>query len=103
MRLTILGATGRIGGHLLTWALDNGHDVRVLARDPGEMPAHSGLTATRGDALDSALKMGCACGALSTQGVGGTAGQPTLAQAKSLMRVHCGANNHGVETTRNQQ
>ena len=54
MRLTILGATGRIGGHLLTWALDNGHDVRVLARDPGEMPAHSGLTATRGDALDSA-------------------------------------------------
>jgi sugar/nucleoside kinase (ribokinase family) len=39
----------------------------------------------RGDVLDSALKMGCACGALSTQGVGGTAGQPTFAQAKSLI------------------
>ena len=39
----------------------------------------------RGDGLDSALKMGCACGALSTQAVGGTAGQPTLAQAKSLI------------------
>jgi putative NADH-flavin reductase len=54
MRLTILGATGRIGGHLLTWALDNGHDVRVLARDPGGLPARAGLTVTRGDALDSA-------------------------------------------------
>jgi putative NADH-flavin reductase len=55
MRLTILGATGRIGGHLLTWALSNGHDVRVLARDPGGVPARAGLTVTRGDALDPAV------------------------------------------------
>jgi len=41
-----------------------------------------------GDGLDAALKMGCACGALSTRAVGGTAGQPTLAQAKWLMQIH---------------
>ncbi len=34
MRITILGATGGIGGHLLTWALEDGHQVHVLARNP---------------------------------------------------------------------
>ena len=29
MKLTIFGATGRIGGHLLNWAVDAGHDVHV--------------------------------------------------------------------------
>ncbi|HEX9355743.1 MAG TPA: NmrA family NAD(P)-binding protein [Streptosporangiaceae bacterium] len=31
-RLAILGATGGIGGHLLSWAVDAGYPVRVLAR-----------------------------------------------------------------------
>lgn len=34
MRLAILGATGRTGRYLTTWALDNGHFVSALARDP---------------------------------------------------------------------
>ena len=28
MRLAIFGATGGIGGHLLNWAVDAGHDSR---------------------------------------------------------------------------
>lgn len=37
-----------------------------------------------GEGLDQALAVGCACGALSTQGLGGTAAQPTWEQARSL-------------------
>lgn len=35
--------------------------------------------------LQDALALGCACGALSTQAAGGTAAQPTLSQAQSLV------------------
>jgi uncharacterized protein YbjT (DUF2867 family) len=38
MQIAILGATGGIGGHLLRWALDAGHSVHVLARQPGARP-----------------------------------------------------------------
>jgi putative NADH-flavin reductase len=34
MRLAILGGTGRIGGHVLNWALDAGYPVTALARSP---------------------------------------------------------------------
>jgi putative NADH-flavin reductase len=34
MRIAIFGATGRIGGHVLTWALDAGYPVTALARSP---------------------------------------------------------------------
>jgi ribokinase len=34
-----------------------------------------------------ALALGCACGALSTRGAGGTAAQPTLAEARALVQT----------------
>jgi uncharacterized protein YbjT (DUF2867 family) len=34
MRIAILGGTGRIGGHVLNWALDAGYPVTALARSP---------------------------------------------------------------------
>ncbi len=54
MKLTIFGATGRIGGHLLNWAVDVGHDVHVLARSPEAVGPRDGLTVTGGDVLDPA-------------------------------------------------
>lgn len=53
MRLAILGATGGIGGYLLSWALEAGHEVHVLARAPVAVPPAAGLTVTQGDALDT--------------------------------------------------
>jgi sugar/nucleoside kinase (ribokinase family) len=46
----------------------------------------AGFLAARlaGEDLASALALGCACGALSTRAAGGTAGQPTLAEARSF-------------------
>jgi sugar/nucleoside kinase (ribokinase family) len=46
----------------------------------------AGFLAARlnGDNLAEALALGCACGALSTRRAGGTAGQPTLEEARAL-------------------
>ena len=81
MRIAILGATGRIGGHVLNWALDAGYRVTALARSPegllqtahrhdplvldaagreavgtaawnGTPQGGAGLSVVRGDALD---------------------------------------------------
>ncbi len=52
MKLTIFGATGRIGGHLLNWTVDAGHDVHVLARSPQALRPRDVLTVTGGDVLD---------------------------------------------------
>ena len=38
MQIAVLGGTGGIGGHVLSWALDAGHQVRALARSPGALP-----------------------------------------------------------------
>jgi sugar/nucleoside kinase (ribokinase family) len=39
-----------------------------------------------GAPLEQALALGAACGALSTLGLGGTGGQPTLEQAEAFLR-----------------
>jgi NAD(P)H-binding len=53
MRVTVFGATGRIGGHVVAQALDGGHKVTAVVRDPTrltlnhpslEVVAVSGLT-----------------------------------------------------------
>jgi putative NADH-flavin reductase len=38
MKLTIVAATGRIGGHVLQQALAAGHDVTGVVRDPRRLP-----------------------------------------------------------------
>jgi uncharacterized protein YbjT (DUF2867 family) len=53
MQIAILGATGGIGGHLLSRALEAGHSVHALARRPEALPHRPGLTVTGGDALDA--------------------------------------------------
>jgi uncharacterized protein YbjT (DUF2867 family) len=51
-RLAIFGATGGIGSHLLSWAVDAGYPVHVLARHPEAVPHRPGVTVTQGDATD---------------------------------------------------
>jgi putative NADH-flavin reductase len=86
LRLAILGATGGIGGHLLTWALDAGHRVHALARSPEALPPRAGLTVTRGDALDEAAVAEVIAGAdavLSALGPRGAKAPGLLAGAAS--------------------
>ncbi len=37
MRLTVLAATGRVGRHLLAQALEDGHEVTAVVRDPAKL------------------------------------------------------------------
>ena len=54
MNLAIFGATGKTGVHLLKKALDAGHDVTALARDPGKISIkHEHLNVVQGDAMDA--------------------------------------------------
>ena len=61
MRLTIFGATGGTGTHLVEQALAAGHDVTVVVRDPARLtirpgPAapHPQLQVTKADIMDPA-------------------------------------------------
>ncbi|GAB2846242.1 NAD(P)-dependent oxidoreductase [Lentzea nigeriaca] len=53
MKLAVFGATGGTGVELLRQALDAGHEVVALARDPGAVPVrHDRLHVRRGDVHD---------------------------------------------------
>ena len=84
MRLAVLGATGRIGQHVLEWALDSGHQVTALARNPQSLTAAAGLTTLTGDATDSAAVAELVTGAdavLSALGPRGAKSPALLASA----------------------
>ena len=52
MHLALFGATGRVGGRVLEYALADGHTVTALARDPAKLTPSQGLTVVTGDVLD---------------------------------------------------
>src|SRR5215469_601792 len=56
MQLTIFGATGGTGTHLVSQALAGGHQVTAVVRDPARLaiPAHPGLQVVRADIMDPA-------------------------------------------------
>ncbi|HTZ94461.1 MAG TPA: NAD(P)H-binding protein [Streptosporangiaceae bacterium] len=85
MRLALLGASGRIGRHVLARALESGHDVTALARDPQSLAAaQRGLTVLAGDATDSAMVAELMTGAdavLSALGPRGAKSPALLASA----------------------
>ncbi|MDT0443551.1 NAD(P)-dependent oxidoreductase [Streptomyces johnsoniae] len=54
-RIAIFGANGAIGHRIVSEALDRGHDVAAVVRDPGSITrTHRGLTVLTGDVLDPA-------------------------------------------------
>jgi putative NADH-flavin reductase len=52
MKLAVFGATGRTGRHVVTQALERGHEVTALVRDPTSLSPQEGLTVVAGDARD---------------------------------------------------
>jgi putative NADH-flavin reductase len=49
MRLLVLGATGGVGRHVLTQALEAGHEVTVLARASSSLAPPAGVRVVRGE------------------------------------------------------
>src|SRR5262249_52455701 len=52
-KIALFGATGTIGSRILREALDRGHQVTAVVRDPNKITEHHDrLTVTTGDVLD---------------------------------------------------
>jgi putative NADH-flavin reductase len=54
MKVALIGATGFVGTPVLAELLNRGHQVTVLARNPGKVAAQPGLTVVAANALDAA-------------------------------------------------
>ncbi len=55
MKLVIFGATGKIGHHLITQSLDQGHEVTAFVRNPNKIDLHhKDLRLVQGDVLNPA-------------------------------------------------
>lgn len=53
MKITLIGATGYVGSKLLPEALERGHDVTAVVKDPGKLPTHARLKGIGGNATDA--------------------------------------------------
>jgi uncharacterized protein len=62
MRLLLYGATGTLGQRILAEALDRGHAVTAVARNPDRIQELPGVTLRQGDVLDTAAVAGLADG-----------------------------------------
>ena len=63
MKLTVLGGTGGVGRHIVTQALDAGHDVTAFARSPGKLPRADELRVVEGQLDDEAALASAIAGA----------------------------------------
>ena len=50
--VALIGATGRLGKHVLRGALERGYSVRALVRDPSKVDGAENLTVVKGNVLD---------------------------------------------------
>ena len=54
LSILVYGATGKVGTHVVTEALQRGHIVSAVSRDPSRVTQrHENLSAVQGDLLDS--------------------------------------------------
>ena len=58
MKVVLLGATGFVGSALLKEALDRGHTVTAIVRDPEKLETRDGLIPKTGDVYDTASLAG---------------------------------------------
>jgi len=58
MKVVLLGATGFVGSALLKEALDRGHRVTGIVRDPEKLEKRDGLIPRKGDVYDTASLAG---------------------------------------------
>ena len=53
MKLALIGASGFVGAAALQEALDRGHQVTGIVRNPAKLPQHAALNAVAGDAYNA--------------------------------------------------
>ncbi|MBW4522203.1 MAG: NAD(P)-dependent oxidoreductase [Scytolyngbya sp. HA4215-MV1] len=89
MKLIMFGPTGTIGSRILTEALQRGHQVTAITRDPSRFSvSHSNLAVVAGNALDPASVANLAKGhdaVLSAMGPGGSSAETIVKAAQALI------------------
>ncbi|TWC31714.1 hypothetical protein FBY03_11950 [Pseudomonas sp. SJZ079] len=53
MKIALIGASGFVGSAVLQEALNRGHQVTAIVRNPQKLPPHAALTAVAADAYDA--------------------------------------------------
>jgi putative NADH-flavin reductase len=96
--LALFGGTGRIGGHVLERALDAGHDVRALVRDPARLSlASDRLTVIAGDVLDpDAVEKTVAGTSVVLALFGHVKGSPPTLQTDGTRNIVDAMHRHGI-------
>lgn len=98
MRITLFGATGRVGGRVLEYALADGHSVRAFVRDASKLAPRAGLEIVQGDVLDAPAVARAIEGADAViSGLGGAGVEdPGEAQSQGMRNIIAGMKRHGV-------
>lgn len=84
LEVVVYGASGKLGGPIVDEALDRGHRVTAVSRDPSKITLSApGLDVVKGDLLDADSVAGIVAGKdviiVSVRGVIGKSGSPTSA------------------------
>jgi uncharacterized protein len=100
MRIVVVGASGRVGRQVVADALEGGHEVRALVRNPGAVsfPASPDLHVVRGDILEPAVAEGLVRGADAVVvAVGGPlSDQPVSLRTDAARAIVAAMEIHGV-------
>jgi nucleoside-diphosphate-sugar epimerase len=102
MRVAVFGATGLTGGLVLSQALEQGHEITALVRDPSRVSlSHPRLTVLGGSPTDASDVGRCVQGAdavIHCLGIGGKGdGRPTTLVSDSVKVVLTAMTKHGVQ------
>lgn len=89
MKLAIFGATGRTGQHLLRQALEEGHQVIILARDPAKVAVKNDrLRVVKGSVTEPACVDQVIAGADAVMSVlGPTSNEPTFEISRGTQSI----------------
>lgn len=91
MKICILGASGRTGRLAVTYALEQGHDVIAVVRQPASLKAAQHLEIVQGDATDSATIQAAASGVDVVLSALGQTGQGRLICSTAIAHLlDCG-------------
>ncbi|MEX2181523.1 MAG: SDR family oxidoreductase [Gemmatimonadaceae bacterium] len=97
MHIALFGATGRVGGRFLEYALADFHTVRALVRDPAKLSPRPGLEIVAGDALNRKAVADTIAGVDAVVSCLGGAGieDPGEAQSQGMRNIVSAMQNSG--------
>ncbi|TCT20683.1 NAD(P)-dependent oxidoreductase [Thiobaca trueperi] len=96
MHIALFGATGGTGQQVLTQALEQGHRITALVRDPVKLTPHPDLRLVVGDVLDTAAVAECLTDTEAVVCVLGSHGAKTPIEARGTERILAAMHDQGV-------